>query len=216
MVSSILNRKSVLGVVLAGGLSRRMEGSDKSFKQLADQDLLAHVLDRFVPQLDETIINANGDPDDFHAYSQNIVRDVFDGFAGPLAGVVTGMSWAKENRPDVSHVMTIPCDGPFLPLDYAMQMIDGLKEADIVMASSNGRTHPVAGLWPVKLCDDLAKALDQGVRKVDLWTADYAVNVIDFPLVGDADDIDPFFNANRPGDLETAEELFTKLQTLEN
>jgi molybdopterin-guanine dinucleotide biosynthesis protein A len=201
--------KQVLGVVLAGGLSRRMEGGDKSFKRLSGKSLLAHVLERFHPQVPELIINTNGDPTEFLSFGRPVVADVFTGFAGPLAGILTGMSWAKANCPEVSHILTAPCDGPFLPLDYRQKMEAGLKSenADIAMASSRGRSHPVAGLWPVALYDELERAIEGGVRKVDIWTAGYKVAIVDFPMNGD---IDPFFNANRPDDLKKAENLIER------
>jgi molybdenum cofactor guanylyltransferase len=194
----------VLGVVLAGGLSRRMEGGDKSFKKLAGKPLLAHVLARLESQVPEIIINANGASSTFKEFRKQVAPDVFEGFAGPLAGVLTGLAWAQENRPDITHILTVPCDGPFLPLEYAKAMITGLGTTDIAMASSNNRTHPVAGLWPVRLREKLQYALEQGVRKVDLWTADYQVAIVPFE---EANGVDPFFNANRPGDLQQAEDL---------
>lgn len=199
----------VIGVVLAGGLSRRMEGGDKSFKQIAGQTLVERVLERFDPQVPEVIINANGDVNLFAHLKRKIIPDVFEGFAGPLAGILTGMTWAKVNRPTATHILTVPCDGPFLPRDYAEKMVEGLEENEIVMACSNGRTHPVVGLWPVRLCSDLADALEQGVRKVDQWTASYKVNLVEFHNVLG---VDPFFNANRPGDLEEAERLLISLE----
>ncbi len=199
-----MNSQQVLGLILAGGLSRRMEGGDKSFKLIAGKSLLAHVLARFEPQVPEIVINANGDPSTFDEFRKRVIPDVFEGFAGPLAGVLTGLAWAAENRPDITHVLTVPCDGPFLPRDYAKAMITGLGASDIAMASSKARTHPVAGLWPVRLREGLHQVLEQGVRKVDHWTADYQVAVVPFE---ETNGVDPFFNANRPGDLQQAEDL---------
>ena len=199
-----ISREQVLGVVLAGGLSRRMEGGDKSLKLVSGKTLIERVLARFGPQVPELIINANGDTALFSHLGHTIVPDVFGGFAGPLAGVLTGLSWAEENRPDVTHVLTVPCDGPFLPVDYGAQMTRQMRQADIAMAHSNGRTHPVAGLWPVRLKSSLATALEKGVRKVDLWTADFDVALVEF---SNEDGVDPFFNANRPGDLQQAEKF---------
>ena len=196
--------ENLLGLILAGGLSRRMEVGDKSFKELAGQSLLSRVIERFDTQVSEVIINANGDPANFSAFEKVVAADIFEGFAGPLAGVLTGLDWASKNRPAVTHVLTVPCDGPFLALNYAAKMTAAIGTHDIAMAMSNGRTHPVAGLWPVALKDSLAMALEEGVRKVDVWTADYKVALVDFSVLNG---IDPFFNANRPGDLEKAEEL---------
>ena len=135
-----------------------------------------------------------------------VAADVVEGFAGPLAGVLTGMEWARAARPDCSWIAPIVTDTPFFPEDLVARLSAALESdaADLACAASGGRTHPVFGLWPVRLADDLRRAmLEQGIRKVDVWTARYRLAVVDFPTTP----LDPFFNTNRPEDLAEAERL---------
>lgn len=198
----------VIGVLLAGGLARRMGGGDKALLELAGRPLLAHVIDRAAPQVSTLVINANGDPARFASFGLDVVADPVEGFAGPLAGVLAGMDWAHANQPDASHIATIATDTPFFPRDFVEQLTAALeKGADMACASSAGRHHPVFGLWPVALREDLRRALvDEEIRKVDLWTARYALTAVDFA----AESYDPFFNANRPEDLARAEAILAE------
>lgn len=196
----------VCGVLLAGGLARRMGGGDKCLRPLGGQPILAHVIARLRPQVDALVINANGDPGRFSAFGLPVAADVVEGFAGPLAGVLTGLAWARQHAPGCSHVVSVPTDAPFLPED----MVDRFKAAiaaegsELACAASGGRTHPVFGLWPLRLEAELRHAMEaEEIRKVDVWTARYGLSVVDWP---DAPQ-DPFFNANRPEDLARAEEM---------
>ncbi|MCH2394387.1 molybdenum cofactor guanylyltransferase MobA [Oceanibaculum sp.] len=202
---------SVVGLVLAGGLSRRMGGGDKCLLPLGDRTVLAHVLDRVRPQVSRAVLNANGDPARFAAYGLPVVPDIVDGFAGPLAGVLTGLDWAARNAPQAQWVASFAADTPFLPTDLVPRMLDAVAggKADMACAASGGRAHPVFGLWPVRLLDDLRDAVVvRGIRKVDAWTANYRVARVEF---GIDDNIDPFFNANTPEDMEKASGLLNHL-----
>jgi molybdopterin-guanine dinucleotide biosynthesis protein A len=196
----------VIGVLLAGGQARRMGGGDKSLRRLGDRTILDHVIERARPQVAALVLNANGDPARFARFGLPVAADVIEGFAGPLAGVLTGMEWARTHRPDCAWVATIATDTPFFPRDLVARMREAALGADLACASSNGRAHPVFGLWPVQLADDLRRAmtLDE-IRKVDVWTARYRLVEVEFP----AEPFDPFFNANRPEDLAAAERLLT-------
>ena len=201
----------VAGVILAGGLSRRMGGGDKCLLPLGDRTVLAHVLDRVRPQVSRAVLNANGDPARFAAYGLPVVPDIVDGFAGPLAGVLTGLDWAARNAPQAQWVASFAADTPFLPTDLVPRMLDAVAggKADMACAASGGRAHPVFGLWPVRLLDDLRDAVVvRGIRKVDAWTANYRVARVEF---GIDDNIDPFFNANTPEDMEKASGLLNHL-----
>lgn len=193
----------VAGVLLAGGQARRMGGGDKCMLELGGRPLLAHVIDRARPQVDCLMINANGDPGRFAAFGLPVEKDSVDGFAGPLAGVLTGLEWAARERPDCSHVVTIATDTPFFPADLVARLRSVVDSgADMACAASGGRHHPVFGLWPVARADDLRRALvEEDIRKVDIWTARYRLDAVDFAL----GTIDPFFNVNRPDDLARAE-----------
>lgn len=196
----------ILGVVLAGGLARRMGGGDKSLQPLAGRPILQHILDRLTPQVDTVVLNANGDPARFAAWTLPVVGDVVDGFAGPLAGVLAGLAWARANRPDISDIVTVPGDGPFLPRDLVARMAAARAQAgaDLACAASAGQAYPVVGLWPVRLHDDLHRAMvELDIRKVDRWTARHRLVQVDFAT----QPVDPFFNANAPEDIAEAERL---------
>ncbi len=200
-------RSGVLGVLLAGGLSRRMGSEDKMLRQLGGQTILARVIDRIQPQVGALLLNANGDPSRFAAYRLPVAGDSFAGHAGPLAGVLTGMEWAAANAPDCRWIVTVPTDSPFLPLDLVDRMLAAVTRAgaEMACAASGGRTHPVCGLWPVALAGPLRRAMEDDVRKVDRWTADYRLVAVEWP----ATPVDPFFNANRPADIAEAERLMS-------
>jgi molybdenum cofactor guanylyltransferase len=198
----------VVGVLLAGGLSRRMGGGDKSLRLLGGKPLLDHVIERLRPQVSALVLNANGDPARFAPFGLPVVADSVPGFAGPLAGVLAGLDWAAEHHPECAHVASVATDAPFLPSDLVARLIDGMEaaDADLACAASGGQEHPVIGLWPVQLRDELRRALiDEGIRKVDVWTGRYKLATVEFAT----DRIDPFFNANRPEDLDRAATLLT-------
>lgn len=202
---------SVVGLVLAGGQSRRMGGGDKCLLPLGDRTVLAHVLDRVRPQVTRAILNANGDPARFAAYGLPVVPDIVEGFAGPLAGVLTGLDWAARNAPEARWVASFAADTPFLPTDLVPRMLEAVAEgkADMACAASGGRAHPVFGLWPVRLLGDLRDAVVvRGIRKVDAWTANYRMARVECAIDGG---IDPFFNANTPEDMAKAEEMHAHL-----
>lgn len=195
----------VAGVILAGGLSRRLGGGDKCLRLLGGRPILAHILERLRPQVDALALNANGDPARFAAFHLPVVADSIAGFAGPLAGILAGLDWAADLS-GMTHVATAAADAPFLPLDLVRQLRGALEAegCDLACARSAGRAHPVFGLWPVALREELRAAVSGGIRKVDQWTARYRLAAVDF-----ADGVlDPFFNVNHPEDLMEAERLF--------
>jgi len=196
----------VVGVLLAGGQSRRMGGGDKTLRVLDGVSLLERVIARLQPQVDALVLNANGDPARFAEFALPVVADSIPDFAGPLAGVLAGLDWAAVHRPDCAFIASVATDAPFLPVDLVARLTAAHKaaEADLACAASAGRAHPVFGLWPLRLREDLRRAIvDDRIRKVDEWTARHRLVTVPF-----ADrPIDPFFNANRPEDLEAAAEL---------
>ncbi|WP_108880366.1 molybdenum cofactor guanylyltransferase MobA [Anderseniella sp. Alg231-50] len=196
----------VVGCILAGGLARRMGGGDKGLIELAGRPVLDHVIDRFGAQVGNVILNANGDPARFADYGLPVMPDTVEGFAGPLAGVLAGLSWAQEHAPDADWVATAATDTPFFPADFVTRLLAAIEDqgADMACAASHGRNHPVFGLWPVRLKDDLQSALvDEDIRKVDLWTARHKLVAVEFTASG----FDPFFNVNRPDDVSEAERI---------
>lgn len=198
----------VLGLLLAGGRARRLGGGDKCLKRIGGNTLLELVLARATPQVAYLLINAGGDPGRFQRFGPPVVADVIGGFQGPLAGILTGLEWATGNLPQCRFVATFATDTPFLPVDLVarLQQAVKLEGADLALAASAGRTHPVFGLWPVHLAAPLRQAMiGEGMRKVDAWTARYRVATVPFPT-GDGD---PFFNVNVPEDLAKAEARVT-------
>lgn len=196
----------VIGLLLAGGRSERMGGGDKCLRRLGGVTLLARVIARIGPQVEALVLNANGDPDRFADYGLPVVPDLVEGFAGPLAGILTGMEWVREHRPDCAWIVSIPTDAPFLPADLVAQLRAAVADggARLAAAASGGRSHPVVGLWPVDLADELRLALvEEEMRKIDRWTARYPLVQVDWTV----DPVDPFFNANRPEELAEAERL---------
>ncbi len=200
----------IVAVILAGGLSRRMGGGDKCLRLLGGVPLLARIIDRLRPQVDALVLNANGDPARFAEFPLPVAVDVIDGYAGPLAGILTGMDWARAQHPRTSWLISVASDAPFFPTDLVGRLRAGAREGrkKLACAASAGQAHPVFGLWNMGLEGDLRQAVTaEGLRKVDLWTARHGCAVVDFP----ADGIDPFFNVNRPEDLAEAERLISRI-----
>jgi molybdopterin-guanine dinucleotide biosynthesis protein A len=195
----------IAGVLLAGGQSTRMGGGDKCLRLLGGVPILAHVIARAQPQVDALALNANGDAARFARFGLPAVSDSVAGFAGPLAGVLAGLDWVAANLPEAELLASFATDAPFLPRDLVRRLAVALEEGgfDLACAQSNGQNHPVFGLWPVSLRDDLRQALAGGLRKVDRWTARFKLVEVEFL----AEPVDPFFNANRPEDLAEAERL---------
>lgn len=196
----------ILGLVLAGGQARRMGGGDKGLSVLGGRPILLRIVDRLRPQVRSLALNANGDPERLSNFGLPILPDDIADFAGPLAGVLAGLDWAATHAPDCPWLLSVPCDAPFIPLDLARRLYaacDGHR-AELAVAASAGRAHPVVGLWPVRLRHNLRRAIvEEGARKVDEWAAQYRLATVEFPF----DDVDPFFNLNRPEDLVEAERL---------
>lgn len=194
---------TILGVLLAGGQARRMGGGDKPLLLLDGKPILAHVIARLAPQCAALALNANGDPTRFSAFGLPVVADDVADFAGPLAGVLAGMDYAVATSPDTTAILTAPADTPFLPPDLAARL-DASKQdaqASIAVATSGGCTHHAVALWDIALRDELRHALrGEGERKVSAFIARFRSVAVDWPTTPR----DPFFNVNRPEDLETA------------
>jgi len=204
------NSATTIGVVLAGGLARRMGGGDKPMRSIGGRTILDHVIGRLQPQCDGLVLNANGDPARFARFALPVIPDTVGDYPGPLAGVLAGLDWAAARVPGATHVASFAGDAPFLPRDLVARLAAALGDGRhaLACAASGGRAHPVFGLWPVALRDALRRAVtEEGMRKVDVWTARYALVTVDFATAP----IDPFFNANRPDDLAEAERLVTSV-----
>lgn len=194
--------KQPLGVILAGGLARRMGGGDKGLLELEGQPLLAHVIARLRPQVAGLALNANGDAARFAGFDLPILSDPIAGYLGPLAGVLAGLDWAAEEGAET--IVTVAADTPFFPCDLVPRLQLAAEHMDIPCAlAATGVRHPTFGLWPVALRDDLRAALEEGLRKIVLWTDKHGAVQANFPH----HEHDPFFNINTPEDLQIARSI---------
>ncbi len=195
-----------LGGILAGGLARRMGGGDKGLRSIGGRSVLARLIERAAPQVTRLVLNANADPARFGQFGLPVVADGLPDHPGPLAGVLAVMDWAAGAEPGTEWIVTLPADAPFLPRDLVARL-HGEREragATLACAASGGRTHPVIGVWPVGMRDDLRHAVaGEGLRKIDRFTARYATVAVEWP----AEPVDPFFNVNTPEDLAEAERV---------
>ena len=191
-------REDTQGVILAGGLARRMGGGDKPLRPLGGRPMLEHVLARLAPQCAALAINANGDAARFAAWGLPVWPDPVPGHPGPLAGILAALEEAR-----LPFVVTVPGDTPFLPGDLVARLhaARAASGAAIACAASGGQAHPPVALWPRALAADLRAALLAGERKIDRWAARHGVALADWP----AEPFDPFFNANTPAELAEAE-----------
>lgn len=194
------------GILLAGGLARRMGGGDKPMRSIAGRSILERVIARLAPQCDGLVLNASGDLARFAAFGLPVIADSVADFPGPLAGILAGLDWAAAHRPDVAWVLSAAADCPFLPRDLVARLHQARMEqnAPIAVAASGGQSHHVIGLWSVALREELRHALvTEDIRKVERWTARYPLATVTWPT----EPLDPFFNANTADDLTQAEWL---------
>jgi molybdopterin-guanine dinucleotide biosynthesis protein A len=201
-----MNAMAPLGLILAGGLARRMGGGDKARITIGGRTILERVLATMTPQCARLIVNANGDPSRFADTHLPVVADSVPDFAGPLAGILAGLDWAAAHARDITDIASVPGDCPFLPSNLVARLASARAQAKtpLACARSGDWRHPVVGLWPVALREDLRKALMvEGLHKIEIWTARHGVAIADWPV----EPIDPFFNVNTPEDVAAAERV---------
>jgi len=194
------------GVLLAGGLARRMGGGDKPMRTIAGRTILDRVIARLAPQCDGLILNANGDPARFAAFGLPVIADSVADFPGPLAGILAALDWTAAHRPDAGWILSAAADCPFLPFDLVARLQHAriAEGAELAVAASGDQTHPVIGLWSVRVREELRHALVvEDIRKIDRWTARYRLATVTWPT----EPLDPFFNANTMDDIAEAERL---------
>lgn len=204
--SSSETHGTVLACILAGGQSRRMGGGDKTLIDLGGKPMLSLVIERLKPQASRIILNANGDPARFEQYGLPVAADPVGDYAGPLAGILAGITYARDNLPGVRHVVSVAGDTPFFPQTLVSRFLASVpsERPVIALATSHDKLHPVFGLWPVDLADDLHNWLASGQSGKVLAFVDRHESV-EVPFAEDpALGLDPFFNANRPEDLDKA------------
>jgi len=180
-----------------------MGGGDKARIEIGGASILQRVLACLASQCRGVILNANGDPARFADTALPVIADSVPDFAGPLAGILAGLDWAAANAPDIAWLVSAPGDCPFLPKDLVARLHAArmAAHAPLACASSGEWRHPVVGLWPVELREDLRRALTkEGLHKIDVWTARHGIAVAEWP----AAPVDPFFNVNTPDDARQA------------
>ena len=203
-----------LGLVLAGGLARRMGGGDKARITIGGVTILQRVLACLKPHCTGLVINANGDPARFADTKLPVVSDNVPDFAGPLAGILAGLDWTALHMPECEWLASVPGDCPFLPNDLVTRLhaARAAAGAPLGCARSGEWRHPVIGLWPVALRDDLRRALvAEGLRKIEIWTARHGVAIASWP----AEPVDPFFNVNTPEDAAQAQTIAARFIDLQ-
>jgi molybdopterin-guanine dinucleotide biosynthesis protein A len=206
-----------VGVILAGGLGRRMGGGDKPLMAVGDRPMLDRVVERLAPQVDRVIINANGDPARFARYRLPVVPDTIAGFAGPLAGILAGMRWTQKNLPSAQFIVSAAGDTPFFPTDLAERLAALGNGETIALGASEAGAHPVFGRWPVALADDLEAFLTTGkTGKILSFVDRYerAEAFFDPIRLPSGEKIEPFFNVNTPADAAEASRIATALQDM--
>jgi molybdenum cofactor guanylyltransferase len=196
---------STHGLILAGGLARRMGGGDKALIRIGGKTILERTIATLRPRCEGLLINANGDLSRFARFGLPVAGDDIEGFAGPLAGILAGLDWVAANAPRSGWVLSVPGDCPFLPGDLLARLHEAraASASALACAQSAERRHPVVGLWPVALRHDLRRALEAGLRKIEAWTQTHGVALARWP----AEPIDPFFNVNTPEDVAEAERI---------
>ena len=205
-----MNEHNILGVILAGGKSKRM-GKNKLFLKLDNIPLISHTIKKVKKYLKELIVITNQKNEFFIKNNLITVEDCIDGQLGPLVGILTAMKWAKENSPSCSWIATFPCDTPFFPEAVILQFIEESKKKEslILCASTHGRKHNIFGLWSLDLYDKLYNDLvNNKIRKVQDWTKANNIKNLEFHFK----DYDPFFNINTLEDLEFAKKLSLKIK----
>jgi molybdenum cofactor guanylyltransferase len=202
----------ILGVILAGGQSRRMGGSNKCFELVGGQSLLAHVCDRLRPQVAQMVISANGPAERYSAFGLPVIPDLPGVVEGPLAGLLAAMESDVAQRLGATHIASVAADTPFLPANLVESLRAASSDSNytIALATSGGRTHSVIGLWPIALRADLVRWCGETDKPTVLaWADRHPLAKVPFPFerLADGRERDPFFNVNTPDDLALAASL---------
>ena len=192
------NKKQIIvGMILAGGRSRRMDFNDKSLKKISKHTLLDRVINRAKKQVDYLLINSNSSNIKKIYNEYVVIEDAIKGNLGPLAGVLTGLEWIKNKDSKIDWLVTFPVDSPFFPDDLVNIFLSQVKEAHVIVAESNSRIHPVFAMWNKNLIPYLKETLNNRNLKIDEFTKNFKKKVVKFPII----DYDPFFNINNQDDL---------------
>ena len=166
------------GLILAGGMGRRMQGQDKGWLILNSKSMISLIIDRLTPQVDQIIINANRNIDKYKDFDLEVIEDVIEGYQGPLAGILSGLRHSQSE-----FMVVVPCDCPFFPHDMVARLFNkqANTDADIVSVNDGERTHPVFALIKTSLHNSLSDYLQSGERKIDKWYGQHNYQCVNYP-----------------------------------
>ena len=192
-------------VILTGGKSSRMGGGIKSLKKFNNKSIFDRVFENMQTQVNKVIINSNDSENLFVKYNVEVIKDSLEGFLGPLAGLHATLEWLNKNAPYINWLVTVPGDTPFIPINLVKKFLDKVKNSNhkIVLAQSNGKTHPIIGIWHSNLFESLKNSLNSGNRKIMDWASQHSLEYVEFTN----SKYDPFFNINCIEDLINAKEI---------
>ena len=192
-------------VILTGGKSSRMGGGIKSLKKFNNKYIFDRIFENLQTQVDKVIINSNDSENLFVKYNVEVIKDSLEGFLGPLAGLHATLEWLNKNAPYINWLVTVPGDTPFIPINLVKKLLDKVKNSNhkIVLAQSNGKTHPIIGIWHSNLFESLKNSLNSGYRKIMNWASQNSLGYEEFTN----SKYDPFFNINCKEDLIEAKEI---------
>ena len=192
-------------VILTGGRSSRMGGGIKSLKKFNNKYIFDRIFENLQTQVDKVIINSNDTENLFVKYNVEVIKDSLEGFLGPLAGIHASFEWLNKNAPYINWLVTVPGDTPFIPKNLVKKLLDKVKNTNhkIVLAQSNGKTHPIIGIWHSNLFESLKNSLNSGNRKIMNWASQNSLGYEEFTN----SKYDPFFNINCKEDLIEAKEI---------
>jgi len=203
---SMSNSQPVIGIILAGGLAKRMGGGDKCLLPLAGKTLLQRTVERAQPQVGSLLLNANGNSLRFARTRLPVIPDVHPGNLGPLAGIHAGLSWMQSTNPDAEWLASFASDTPFFPTDLVARLFSAVtsQHAQLAVATSKSRAHPIFALWHASLLGKIDQQLQTGdIPRLQDWIKQQKLVEVDFAV----ESYDPFFNINVPQDLYAAEPL---------
>ena len=191
-------------VIMIGGKSSRLGGGIKSLIKINKKKIFDIILERIQTQIDKIIINSNIEDTEISKYKFPIIKDVKQGYLGPLAGIHAGMQWLNKNKPEVDWLLTLPGDTPFIPLNLVSCFEEKInQDSKIILAKSNDKIHPIIGAWHTSLLTSLNEHLESGTRKILEWAENHPVDFLEF----NEKNYDPFFNINTQIDINKAEDI---------
>ena len=191
-------------IIMIGGKSSRLGGGIKSLIKINNKKIFDIILDRIQPQIDKIIVNSNIEDKEISKYKFPIIKDIKQGYLGPLAGIHAGMQWLNKNKPEVNWLLTLPGDTPFIPLNLVSCFKEKInQDSKIILAKSNDKIHPIIGAWHISLLTSLNKHLESGTRKILEWAENHPLEFLEF----NEKDYDPFFNINTQIDINKAEDI---------